>query len=64
MINPNDYQEGFIQGFKAVRGASAPLPHVPPQPPTKPGRTAFQMGIMRGIERGKGWDRGDLLKKD
>jgi hypothetical protein len=64
MIDDSDYREGFMQGFRAIRGSVAALPAIPAQPATKAGRTAFQMGIMRGIERGKGWDRGDLMAKD
>lgn len=55
------FAEGFRQGFRAIRGATAPFPPTPPVPPLKPGRTFFQMGLIRGIERGKGWDRGHLM---
>jgi hypothetical protein len=34
------------------------LPAIPAQPATRAGRTPFQMGIVRGIERGKGWSGG------
>lgn len=64
MIDDRDYREGFVQGFRAVRGSAAALPAVPAQPATRAGRTPFQMGIIRGIERGKRWDRGDLMSKD
>ena len=52
MIDDNDYLEGYVQGFKTVMGASRPLPSVPPQPATRPGRTAFQMGLIEGIAKG------------
>jgi len=64
MIDDNDYREGFVQGFRAIRGSSASLPSLPSQPSTRSGRTPFQMGIMRGIEKGKGWSRGDLKDKE
>jgi hypothetical protein len=64
MIDDNDYREGFIQGFRAIRGSAAALPAVPAQPATRAGRTPFQMGVVRGIERGKGWSRGDLKDKE
>lgn len=64
MIDDNDYREGFIQGFRAIRGSAAALPALPAQPATRAGRTPFQMGIARGIERGKGWSRGDLQDKE
>lgn len=58
------FAEGFRQGFRAIRGSAAAMPATPATPATKAGRTSFQMGIMRGIERAKGWDSGDLLDKD
>lgn len=58
------FAEGFRQGFRAIRGSSAAMPAIPAQPATRAGRTAFQMGIMRGIERGKGWSCGDLRDKE
>lgn len=64
MVDDRNYREGFIQGFRAVRGSSAALPAIPAQPATRAGRTPFQMGIIRGIERAKRWDRGDLMSKD
>lgn len=60
MIDDNDFEEGFRQGFRAVRGKAAHMPHIPYRGHVRHGRTAFQMGIVAGIERGKGWDRGDL----
>jgi hypothetical protein len=64
MIDDSDYREGFIQGFRAVRGRAAALPAIPAQPTTRAGRTPFQMGIIRGVERGKGWNSGELRDKD
>lgn len=64
MVDDSDFREGFVQGFRAVRGNAAAIPATPAQPATRAGRTPFQMGIVRGVERGKGWDRGDLLDKD
>jgi hypothetical protein len=64
MIDDSDYREGFIQGFRAIRGSAVALPAIPAQPATRAGRTPFQMGIVRGIERGKGWSGGDLRDKE
>ena len=63
MVDPNDYREGFVQGFRAIRGDVAVLPVLPVQPVTSVGRTPFQMGIIRGIELGKGWSSGELRDK-
>lgn len=52
MIDDEDYREGFVQGFRAVAGSAAALPAVPARPATKAGKTRFQMGIRKGIERG------------
>lgn len=64
MIDDTDYHEGFRQGFRAIRGSAAAMPAIPARPATKAGRTPFQMGLMRGVEKGKHWDRGDLLTKE
>lgn len=64
MVDSNDYREGFIQGFQAIRGSAAALPALPAQPATRAGRTPFQMGLIRGVEKGKRWERGDLMAKD
>lgn len=64
MIDDSDFQEGFRQGFRAVRGSAAAMPAIPAQPATRAGRTAFQMGLLRGIERGKGWDRDHIRDSD
>lgn len=63
-MDDHDFAEGFRQGFRAARGGIAVIPPIPPAPPIRKGRTPFQMGIARGVERGKGWDRGDLFAKD
>ena len=57
MVDDRDFKEGFRQGFRAVRGSAGVMPAIPAQPATRAGRTAFHMGLLRGIERGKGWDR-------
>ena len=65
MVDDNDYLEGYVQGFAAVMGASRPLPPVPSQPLTRPGRTPFQMGMMEGITKGfqrKGMDAPEFVK--
>jgi hypothetical protein len=64
MVDDSDFKEGFRQGFRAVRGTSAAMPAIPAQPAARAGRTAFQMGLLRGIERGKGWDRNHIRDSD
>lgn len=54
------FAEGFRQGFRAIRGSSAVMPVIPVAPATRVGRTSFQMGLLRGIERGKRWDKNAL----
>lgn len=50
MIDNNDYREGFIQGFRSIKGSSAAMPAVPARPATPAGKTPFQVGIIKGIE--------------
>ena len=64
MVDDRDHREGFVQGFRAIRGSAAVLPAVPARPATRAGRTPFQTGIIRGIERAKRWDRGELMSKE
>lgn len=64
MIDDSDFGEGFRQGFRSVRGSSAAMPTIPARPATRAGRTAFQMGLLRGIERAKGWDRDHIRNSD
>lgn len=51
------FAEGFRQGFRAIRGSVAAMPAIPATPATRAGRTTFQMGLLRGVEKGKRWDR-------
>jgi len=57
----NDYQEGFRQGLRAVCGNDTRLPVLVDVPACSLGRTPFQVGLISGIERGKGWRQGSLL---
>lgn len=58
------YAEGFRQGFLAVKGPHRAMPAIPPMPAGRAGRTPFQIGLVRGIERAKGWNRGELFDKE
>lgn len=60
----NDYHEGFRQGVRAVCGNDASLPVLVELALCLPGRTPFQVGLIRGIEHGKGWRDGALLAGD
>lgn len=64
MVDDRDFREGFRQGFRAVRGSAAAMPAIPAQSATRAGRTAFQMGLLCGIERAKGWDRNYIRDSD
>jgi len=52
---PGDtFRDGFIEGFKMMRGSSVAVPACPAAPATPSGQTAFRMGLARGIEAGGG----------
>jgi hypothetical protein len=53
-ISHDDYREGFIVGYQAVRGVFASIPAIPAQPATRSNSTPFLMGVRKGIERGAG----------
>ncbi len=52
MVDDNDYREGFVQGYRAVRGSTVIIPVIPVQPVTKVGQTPFRMGLRNGIAAG------------
>jgi hypothetical protein len=52
MVDDNDFREGFIQGFRSICGSAAATPATPARPATKPGRTPFQMGVLKGVTKG------------
>ncbi|MWV23051.1 hypothetical protein FVE89_13810 [Methylobacterium sp. 2A] len=62
MVDPNNFREGFEQGFRAVVGSARAMPAIPAQPATKAGMTPFQMGIRKGIK--KGCERKDVTPAD
>lgn len=52
MVDDDDYREGFVQGFRAICGSSRALPTVPARPATPAGKTPFQVGMLKGIQKG------------
>lgn len=57
------YAEGFKQGYRAIRGNAVNAPAAPAGGAGN-GRTAFQIGLMNGIEHAKGWPAGRLLQNN
>jgi hypothetical protein len=47
-----EFRRGFIEGYKTVMGDNAGIPDVPGMPGIPGGRTAFQVGIQRGVDEG------------
>ena len=45
----DDYRNGFIEGFKAVKGDNVMLPSTPMMPGMSLGETPFREGIKAGI---------------
>lgn len=48
------YKDGFVEGYKAIRGNSVMVPMAPMAPMTPMGQTAFRMGILAGIRAAGG----------
>lgn len=44
------YRQGFIEAYKSVRGNNVAVPAIPAMPAIPAGKTAFQVGIQKGIE--------------
>jgi len=59
--NELDFHEGFRQGARAILGSEGSLPVLARVPVLIPGRSPYQMGILRGIEYAKGWCEGSLI---
>ena len=45
MSSHDDYRQGFIEGYKSVKGNSVSVPAPPAMPAIPSGKTAFQVGI-------------------
>ena len=50
MNDQRTFRDGFIEGYKSVKGNNVVVPVVPIAPVTPVGKSAFQMGIAAGIE--------------
>lgn len=63
MIDDCDFLEGFRQGLRAVQGNTVEMPAMVRTADLLPFRSLFQMGVIRGIEHGKGWAEGALCNE-
>lgn len=43
-------QDGFIEGYRAVKGNGAAVPAIPSQPATPAGKKPYQVGLQKGME--------------
>lgn len=50
------FKDGFIEGYKAIRGNNVMVPMTPMAPMTPMGHTPFRMGILAGIRAAGGMD--------
>ncbi|MBX9706802.1 MAG: hypothetical protein K2X61_02570 [Caulobacteraceae bacterium] len=48
------YKAGFEEGYRLIKGNNVVVPVCPVAPATPVGRTAYQMGLMKGIEKAGG----------
>lgn len=46
----NDYNKGFEQGYRLIKGSNVMLPMIPMAPMTPMGSTAFREGLKKGIQ--------------
>ena len=53
MATSEDFRNGFIEAWKTVMGNKAATPEIPAAPAIPAGQSAYQMGILRGLEAGK-----------
>lgn len=50
MAQQDEYRQGFIEGYKQVRGRHIAVPSVPAMNAIRAGETAYEQGIRRGTE--------------
>lgn len=48
------FRDGFVEGYKSVRGNSVAVPACPAAPATPAGQTPFRMGLRAGIKAAGG----------
>lgn len=51
MVDHNDYASGFYEGYALIAGNNAARPALPAQPATPAGKTRWQVGFRKGLER-------------
>lgn len=54
MSNQGTFRDGFIEGYKAVKGSNVVVPVVPVAPVTPVGQTPFRMGLKAGMKAAGG----------
>ena len=54
MATGTAFRDGFVEGYKAIRGNNVAVPAVPAAPATPAGKTPFQMGLLAGIKAAGG----------
>jgi hypothetical protein len=48
------FKDGFIEGYKAIKGNGWAVPMAPMAPATPMGQTPFRMGLLAGIRAAGG----------
>lgn len=48
------FKDGFVEGYKAIKGNNIMVPMAPMAPMTPIGQTPFRMGILAGIRAAGG----------
>jgi hypothetical protein len=44
-----EFRQGFKEGYQSVKGSAVAVPACPAMPAIPAGKTAFQVGIQKGI---------------
>ena len=47
----DEFKSGFLAGWKSVKGQGAGIPGIPPTPTLPAGKTYFDLGYAKGVER-------------
>ena len=54
MVNQGTFRDGYVEGYRAIKGNGIAVPASPAAPAAPAGKTAFQMGLLAGIRAAGG----------
>ncbi len=53
MNDNGSFQDGYLEGYRAILGNGCATPTIPNTPSIPVGKTEYQVGLLRGIQDAK-----------